>query len=111
MKRLLSPFFVLLVVILVVSAAVWARTNNPENGKLDFFSKSNASTDSLSPVAPLFGFNKLPEKYWPYDANVDERISADELAVAVNDYTQQESPYTKEELTAFIDYYFDQLPE
>lgn len=111
MKRLFSPFSVVLLVVLVVSAAVCARTNIPENGKLDFFSKSNASPDSLSPVPSFLGLNKLPEKYWPYDANVDERISADELAVAVNDFKQQESPYTLEELTVLIDYYFDQLPE
>ena len=78
------------------------------NGKLDFFSSSGVTTDSSSNQTSSLLFNSLPEKYWPYDSDVNNYITADELNVAVQDFSQQDSPYTQDELAIFIDYYFNQ---
>lgn len=78
------------------------------NGKLDFFSSTAAPADSSSNQTSSFLFNSLPEKYWPYDSDVNNYITADELNVAVQDFSQKDSPYTQDELAVFIDFYFNQ---
>ena len=86
---------------------VFADNHGSGSGKLDIFSPTGASQDTLPGNTTLPVTNSLPEKYWAYDADADDRISAEELRVAVNDFQQQESPYSEGELTAFIDYYFN----
>ena len=52
---------------------VFADNHGSGSGKLDIFSPTGASQDTLPGNTTLPVTNSLPEKYWAYDADADDR--------------------------------------
>jgi len=86
-------------------------------GKLDLFNGNSNSNSSAKDTLNLLVDNKtthemsngkdgIPERFKLYDLNSDGEISEWEMKDAVRDFKEQDTPYSHQEMTAFLDYFF-----
>ncbi|MFM7216513.1 MAG: hypothetical protein ACKO1U_00690 [Bacteroidota bacterium] len=96
----------------LASWAVLASTMSSANNQLSIFNSdqsANPAADTLQ-FLPATGAGyvsiPVPDRWRLYDLDVDGMISEWEVGEAVKDFKEQDSPYSDEEVYAFIDYFF-----
>jgi len=84
-------------------------------GKLDLFNGNynSSAKDTLNLLVDNKMTNQvssakdgIPERFKLYDLNSDGEISEWEMKDAVRDFKEQDTPYSRQEMTAFLDYFF-----
>jgi hypothetical protein len=105
LKYLRGNIFITILAWLIVLTALAGGT-----GKLDLFNASSkCSNDTLKLAVSIANNqppNSIPERFKLYDLDSNGEISEWEMNDAVRDFKSQDTPYSHQEMTAFLDYFF-----
>lgn len=112
LRTLRSNIMVTLGAWLLVMTALAGGTGN-----LDLFSgvKGSTANDTLKlyakekaeePSSPVIT-STIPDRFKLYDLDLDGRISEWEMKDAVKDFREKDTPYSRQEMAIFLDYFFE----